>query len=52
MEWIDVAQDKEPVEGSCEDGDEPSGCIKLLRSSSVAAQLGASQEGLSSKKLR
>jgi hypothetical protein len=36
------------VEGSCEHGIEPSGSIKMLGSSSVAAQLAAPQEGLSS----
>jgi hypothetical protein len=36
------------VEGSCEHGDEPSGSLKLLASSPVAAQLAASQEGFSS----
>jgi hypothetical protein len=36
------------VEGSCEHGDEPSGFHKMLGSSLVAAQLAASQEGLSS----
>jgi hypothetical protein len=25
--WIDLAQDKGPVEGSCEHGNEPSGSI-------------------------
>jgi hypothetical protein len=35
-------------EGSCEDGDEPSGSLKLLGIFRVAAQLAASQEGLSS----
>jgi hypothetical protein len=29
MLWIDVAQDR-PVEGSCEHGNEPSGCIIFL----------------------
>jgi hypothetical protein len=28
MDWIDLAQDREPVEGSCEHGDEPSGSLK------------------------
>jgi hypothetical protein len=36
-----------PVEGSCEHGNEPSGSIKA-GVSWVAAQLAASQEGLSS----
>jgi hypothetical protein len=36
------------VEDSCEHGDEPSGSLKLLGISSMAAQLAASQEGLSS----
>jgi hypothetical protein len=36
------------VEGSCERGDEPTGSIKCWESSRVAAQLAASQEGLSS----
>jgi hypothetical protein len=36
------------VEGSCEHGNEPSGFHKMLGNSSVAAQLAASQEGLSS----
>jgi hypothetical protein len=36
------------VEGSCEHGDEPSGSLKLLGISLVAAQLAASQEDLSS----
>jgi hypothetical protein len=34
--------------GSCEHRNEPFGFHKMLRSSSVAAQLAASQEGLSS----
>jgi hypothetical protein len=37
-----------PVEGYCEHGDEPSGSLKLLGVSWVAARLAASQEGLSS----
>jgi hypothetical protein len=36
------------VEGFCEHGDEPSGSLKLLGISWMAAQLAASQEGLSS----
>jgi hypothetical protein len=28
MEWIDLVQDKRPVEGCCEHGNEPSGSIK------------------------
>jgi hypothetical protein len=36
------------VEGSCEHGDEPSVSLKLLGISRKAAQLAASQEGLSS----
>jgi hypothetical protein len=36
------------VEGSCEDGNEPSGSMKCWE---VAAQLTASQEGLSSVKV-
>jgi hypothetical protein len=36
------------VEGSCEHGTETSGFRKILGSSSIAAQLAASQEGLSS----
>jgi hypothetical protein len=28
MDWIDVAQDKGPVKGSCEHGNEPSDSIK------------------------
>jgi hypothetical protein len=28
MDWIDQAQDRGPVEGSCEHGNEPSGSIK------------------------
>jgi hypothetical protein len=36
------------VEGLCERGDETSGFHKMLGSSGVAAQLAASQEGLSS----
>jgi hypothetical protein len=36
------------VEGSCEHGDEPSGSLKLLGISWMAAQLAAFQEGLSS----
>jgi hypothetical protein len=36
------------VEGSCEHGYEPSGSLKLLGISCMAAQLAASQEGLSS----
>jgi hypothetical protein len=27
-DWIDLAQDRGPMEGSCEHGDEPSGSIK------------------------
>jgi hypothetical protein len=30
MDWIDLVQDRGPVEGSCEHGDEPSGSLKLL----------------------
>jgi hypothetical protein len=29
MYWIDLAQDRNPVEGSCEHGNEPSGFIKV-----------------------
>jgi hypothetical protein len=36
------------VEGSCKRGDEPSGSLKLLGISCMAAQFAASQEGLSS----
>jgi hypothetical protein len=36
------------VEGFCEHGDEPSGSLKLLGVSGVAARWAASQEGLSS----
>jgi hypothetical protein len=36
------------VEGSCEHGDEPSGSLKLLGVSGVAARWAASQEWLSS----
>jgi hypothetical protein len=36
------------VEGSCEHGNEPSGSIKFWEVVSVASQLVASQEGLSS----
>jgi hypothetical protein len=36
------------VEGSYEHGDEPSGSLNLLGISWMAAQLAASQEGLSS----
>jgi hypothetical protein len=28
MDWIDLAQDRDPVEGSCEHGDQPSGLLK------------------------
>jgi hypothetical protein len=35
------------VEGSCEHGNEPSGFHKILGSSCAAAQVAASQEGLS-----
>jgi hypothetical protein len=28
MDWIDLAQDMGPVEGSCEHGNEPSGSIR------------------------
>jgi hypothetical protein len=28
VDWIDMAQDSEPVEGSCEHGIEPSGSMK------------------------
>jgi hypothetical protein len=44
MDWTDL----EPVEGSCEHPNEPSGFHKMLGSSWVAAQLADSQEGLSS----
>jgi hypothetical protein len=37
-----------PVESSCECGNEPSGSIKRWEVLRVAAQLAASQEGLSS----
>jgi hypothetical protein len=47
MDWIDLAQDRGPMEGSCEHGDEPSGSVKILGSSWVAAQFAVSQEGLS-----
>jgi hypothetical protein len=33
MDWIDLAQDREPVEGSCEQGNEPLGsttCWEIL----------------------
>jgi hypothetical protein len=30
MDWIELAQDRDPVEGSCEHGDEPSGSLKFL----------------------
>jgi hypothetical protein len=36
------------MEGSCEHGDEPVGFLKSLVISWMAAQLGTSQEGLSS----
>jgi hypothetical protein len=28
VDWVDLAQDRGPLEGSCEHGDEPSGSIK------------------------
>jgi hypothetical protein len=28
VDWVDLVQDKGPLEGSCEHGDEPSGSIK------------------------
>jgi hypothetical protein len=28
MDWIDLAQDRDQFEGSCEQGNEPSGSIK------------------------
>jgi hypothetical protein len=28
MDWIELAQDRDPVEGSCEHGNKPSGSIK------------------------
>jgi hypothetical protein len=28
VDWINLAQDRGPVEGSCEHGNEPSGSIK------------------------
>jgi hypothetical protein len=28
MDWINLAQDRDPLEGSCEHGNEPSGSIK------------------------
>jgi hypothetical protein len=30
MDWIELAQDRGPVEGSCEYGDETSDSLKLL----------------------
>jgi hypothetical protein len=39
------------VAGSCEDGNEPSGSIKMLGNFSVAERLAASQEGLRSMEL-
>jgi hypothetical protein len=49
MDWIDrTGSGQGPVEGSCEHGDEPSGSLKLLVIYLMAAQLAASQEGLSS----
>jgi hypothetical protein len=33
MDWIDLAQDRGPVEGSCERGNKPSGFHKMLRNS-------------------
>jgi hypothetical protein len=33
MNWIDLAQDRGPVEASCEHGNEPSGSIKCLGNS-------------------
>jgi hypothetical protein len=47
MKLIELAKE-EPVEGCCDHGDEPSGSLKLLGISQMAAQLAASQEGLSS----
>jgi hypothetical protein len=44
MDWIELAQDRD----QCEHGDEPSGSLKLFGISWMAAQLAASQEGLSS----
>jgi hypothetical protein len=48
LDWSGLGQG--PVEGSCEHGNEPTGTRfnKTLGSSWVAAQLAASQEGLSS----
>jgi hypothetical protein len=48
MDCIDLAQDRDQWRGSCEHGNEPSGSIKYMEVSSVAAELAASQEGLSS----
>jgi hypothetical protein len=33
MNWIDLVQDREQVEGSCEHGNETSGSIKRLENS-------------------
>jgi hypothetical protein len=33
MDWIDLAQDKAQVTGSCEHGNEPSGSKKMLGNS-------------------
>jgi hypothetical protein len=30
IDWIELAQDRDQLEGSCEHGDEPSGSLKLL----------------------
>jgi hypothetical protein len=32
VDWIELAQDKAPVEGSCEHGEEPSGSFKIAGS--------------------
>jgi hypothetical protein len=47
MDSIDLAQEGGPVEGSCTHGNKYSGSIKCWEVS-VAAQLAAAQEGLSS----
>jgi hypothetical protein len=33
MDYIDLAEDRDQWRGSCEHGDEPSGSLKMLRSS-------------------
>jgi hypothetical protein len=51
VDWIDLTEDKGPVEGSWEHDNETLGFHKILLFSWVTAHLAACQEGLSSKEL-